>query len=144
MFHNGKSGVVRRQEKKTWKTQEEKNVPFSVAKLAQLIQDKADLERDLKHEYNTSSLMKENQVLQNMKENPKAFYSFARSRQKSRARIGPFLDPSTKTPNPHPDFTARVLSDQYTSEFVQPRLEWVVKILRNSSVHYMVGQSSLI
>ena len=98
----------------------------SVSKLARLIQDKAELERNLKYQYTTTNFVEENQVVSNMKKNPKAFYSFAKSRQKTRAKIGPFLDPITNIPNPDPDFTAQVLSDQYKSVFVQPRPEWVV------------------
>ena len=78
----------------------------SVSKLARLIQDKAELERNLKYQYTTTNFVEENQVVSNMKKNPKAFYSFAKSRQKTRAKIGPFLDPITNIPNPDPDFTA--------------------------------------
>ena len=62
----------------------------------------------------------------NIKKNPKAFFSFARSRQKTRSRIGPFLDSATGPTTPDPDFAAGVLSDRYKSVFVQPRSEWKV------------------
>ena len=61
-----------------------------------------------------------------MKTNPKAFFSFAKSRQKTKAKIGPFIDPATKQPNHSPDFTASQLSEQYSSVFVKPRQEWTV------------------
>ena len=64
--------------------------------------------------------------MSNMKENPKSFLSFAKSRQKKRSQIGPFIDPSTGSPNPDPDFAASVLSEQYRSVFVEPRPEWLV------------------
>ena len=61
-----------------------------------------------------------------MKENSKAFFTFAKSRQKTRAKIGPFIDTSIGHPNPDPDFAASVLAEQYKSVFVQPRPEWLV------------------
>ena len=94
----------------------------SVAKLVQLFQDKWELETQLKLEYSALSWKEESQALLNMKENPKAFFSFAKSRQKTRARFGPFQDPVTGLPNPDPNFAASVLSDQYNSVFVQPRI----------------------
>ena len=41
-----------------------------------------------------------------IKDNPKAFFSFAKSRQKTKARIGPFLDPISGKPNSNPEFAA--------------------------------------
>ena len=61
-----------------------------------------------------------------MKENSKYFFSFAKSRQKTKAMIGPFLDPTSGQPNPDPDYAASVLSDQYKSVFVQPKSQWKV------------------
>ena len=71
--------------------------------------------------------MEEDQAVFNMKSNPKAFYSFAKSRQKTKSKIGPFVDASTGQPNPHPEFAASELSRQYSSVFVQPREEWKVQ-----------------
>ena len=90
----------------------------SIPKITKLIQDKWDLEQQLKSEYSSLNKKDEDQALQNMKQNPKSFFSFAKTRQKTRARIGPFLDPSTGQPNPSPDFAASLLSDQYKSVFV--------------------------
>ena len=99
----------------------------SITKLSKLIQDKWDLEQQLKSQYISLNSQEESKVVVNMKKNPKAFFSFARSRQKTRTKIGPFLDPTTGSPNPDPDFAAGVLADQYKSVFVQPRPEWIVK-----------------
>ena len=71
--------------------------------------------------------MEEDKAVLNIKSNPKAFFSFAKSRQKTRSKIGPFVDPSTGAPNPHPEFAASELSKQYSSVFVPPRDEWKVK-----------------
>ena len=81
----------------------------------------------LNSEYAYSNYEEEKQAVINMKNNPKAFFSFGRSRQKTRARIGPLLDSATGHPNPDPDFAANVLSDQYKSAFVQARPEWSVE-----------------
>ena len=62
----------------------------------------------------------EAKVISDMKENPKAFFTFAKSRQKTHAKVGPFLDPSTGKLNLDPDHTAECLSKQYSSVFTQP------------------------
>ena len=98
----------------------------SSAKLTKLLQDKWDIETQLKSEYTSTSMMEEEQAVQNIKKNSKSFFSFARARQKTRARIGPFVDPATGHPNPSPDFAAKLLSDQYKSVFVQPRPECLI------------------
>ena len=99
----------------------------SASKLSKLLQDKWGIEVQLKAEYSAQSMYEEEKAVLNMKKNPKAFFSFAKSRQKTKARIGPFLDPSTGQPNPDPDFATSVLSDQYKSVFVKPRPDWVVE-----------------
>ena len=61
-----------------------------------------------------------------MKDNPNKFFSYARARQKTYATVGPFLDPDTSLLNLDPNYTAKVLSDQYNSVFTQPRPEWEI------------------
>ena len=112
--------------RKLCKIQRKIQVTSSPSKLSQLIQDKWELELELRSEYSTLNDKEEEAALQNMKENPKSFFTFAKSRQKTKARIGPFIDPATGSPNPDPDFAASVLSDQYQSVFVQPRPEWLI------------------
>lgn len=77
----------------------------------------------------------EAKALQNMKYNPKSFFIFAKTRQKTRPRIGPFLDLSTCQPNPNPNFAASLLSDQYKSVFVQPRQDWLVDNVKDFFTH---------
>ena len=50
----------------------------------------------------------------------------AKSRQKTQAKIGPFLDPDTAQLNLDPDHTAKCLSEQYSSVFTPPRPEWSI------------------
>ena len=61
-----------------------------------------------------------------IRQNPRAFFSFCRSRAKVKARVGPFLDPSTGQSNPSPEFAAECLRKQYESVFSPPRKEWTV------------------
>ena len=98
----------------------------SLQKLTRLVQDKWDLEKELKYSYLDTNRKEEDQAICNLRENPKSFYGFAKSRQKTNARVGPFLDPSSGQPNSSPDFAATLLSDQYKSVFV-PRPEWLVE-----------------
>ena len=62
-----------------------------------------------------------------MKSNVKAFFAFGRERQKTKARVGPFLDPISGAPNSDPQFAARILNEQYSSVFTRPRPEYEVK-----------------
>ena len=98
----------------------------SIHKLTKLLQDKQVLEEQLLQDYSAMNSMEENQAVLNMKSNPKAFYSFAKSRQKTRSGVGPFIDPASGSPNPDPEFAASELSKQYSSVFVPPRAEWKV------------------
>ena len=61
----------------------------------------------------------------------KAFYAYGRARQKTKARVGPFIDPDTGVPNPDPDYLAKVLSAQYSSVFVPTRPEYQVHNLED-------------
>ena len=99
----------------------------SIQKLTKLLQTKQELEQQLFDDYAATNTMEENQAVSNIKSNPKSFFSFARSRQKTNAKIGPFIDPLSGKPNPSPEFAASKLSEQYSSVFVQPRDEWKVK-----------------
>ena len=58
--------------------------------------------------YDTQGWEDENKVVNAMKSNPKAFFAYGRAKQKTKARVGPFLDPETDTPNPGPDFAAKL------------------------------------
>ena len=64
-----------------------------------------------------------------LKENPKAFFSFARSRQNTRAKVGPFMDPVSGMPNGSPDYCSKALQQQYESVFATPRPQWKVDSL---------------
>ena len=98
----------------------------SIHKLTKLLQDKCELEQQLLEDYTAVNCQEEDNAVFNMKSNPKSFFSFSKSRQKTRAKIGPFIDQSSGKPNPDPDFAAAELAKQCSSVFVEPRQEWLV------------------
>ena len=85
-----------------------------------------ELEKQLSLDYLATTNAEEDEAVYKIKSNSKAFFSFARSRQKVKARVGPFLDPDTGKPNQSPDFAAEALRQQYDSVFAIPRQDWVV------------------
>jgi hypothetical protein len=98
----------------------------SATRMAELLSAKQALEEELRCSYTTTGWQEEVEVVSRMKTNPKAFFAYAKARQQTRAKVGPFIDSRTGLPNPDPDFTAEQLSKQYSSVFVQPRAEWAV------------------
>ena len=114
----------------------------SIHKLVKLLQNKSDLELQLLEDYTAVSRAEEDQAVFNMKSNPKSFFSFSKSRQRIRAKVGPFIDPSSGNPNPDPSFAAEELAKQYSSVFVTPRPEWVISDAReffNKDIDSEVG-----
>ena len=53
----------------------------SIHKLTKLLQDKSDLEQQLLDDYASVNCQQEDKAVLNMKSNPKAFFSFSKSRQ---------------------------------------------------------------
>ena len=102
----------------------------SVQKLAELLQDRQDLEMELKDLYKNLTEESEAKVISEMKDNPKVFFSYAKARQKTHVKVGPFLDPDTGELNLDPDHTAECLSDQYSTVFTQPRPEWSIPCMK--------------
>ena len=84
----------------------------STEKLSKFLQQKSLLEQQLLDDYTAVNRQEEDQAILNMKSNPKSFFSFCKSRQNTKSRIGPFLDQVTGRPNPDPDFAAAELSKQ--------------------------------
>ena len=92
---------------------------------ALLIEIKA-LERFLLEDTAEKDRIDENTATEQIKKNSKAFYAFARSRQRAKAKVGPFKD-STGTINPDPTYTVEALKKQYSSVFSTPKLDKVVE-----------------
>ena len=93
---------------------------------SELLRKKWQLQRQLSDDYMASNKMEEDEAVLRIKQNPRAFFSFCRSRAKIQAKVGPFLDPATGKSNPSPDFAAECLRSQYNSVFSSPRKEWTV------------------
>ena len=123
--------------KKLGKVRQAIKTASSIHKLSALLQRQWELEAQLSSDYTSISNKEEDEAVLRIKQNPKAFFSFARSRQKTKARVGPFLDESGK-PNPSPDFSAEALRQQYNSVFAIPRPAWNVT---NFSEHFKAGNS---
>ena len=77
-------------------------------KKSKLLAEKWKLERQLAEDYTATNNAEEDEVVLRMKENPKAFFSFARSRQTTRAKVGPFLDPVSNQPIHHQTTAVRL------------------------------------
>ena len=97
----------------------------SISKLSELLQKMWELEAQLSSDYSANNDKEEDEAVLRIRENPKAFFSFARSRQKTKAKVGPFLDQDGR-PNPSPAFAAEALRQQYNSVFAHPRPAWKV------------------
>ena len=134
---------VDRMRKNIWrriaKVKEKILVASSIQKLTSLIQKKRELEEQLRNDYSAENSQQEDQAIFNLKSNANSFFNFAKSRQKTKARIGPFLDPTTGKLTPDTAFTAETLRQQYNSVFSWPRPEWVVK---DVGEHFCVGDSA--
>ena len=119
-----------RQRRNLWrklaKIKAKMKIATNIHKLTKLMQDRWDLESQLRDDYTASNNMEEDKAVFNIKSNPKSFFSFAKSRQKTQAKVGPFIDPVSKKPNPSPAFAAEELRKQYNSVFNPPRPEWLV------------------
>ena len=97
----------------------------STEKVADLLQRMWQLEGELSSDYTATNNRIEDEAVFKIKSNSKYFFTFAKSRQNTRAKVGPFLDDEGK-PNPSADFAAESLRKQYDSVFAQPRDSWKV------------------
>ena len=77
-----------------------------------LLQQKWIVQRQLSEDFIASNKIEEDEAVLRIKQNPRAFFAFCRSRSKIKSKVGPFIDPSSGKSNPSPDFSAEVLRDQ--------------------------------
>ena len=97
----------------------------STKKISQLLERLWELEGKLSQDFTATNNKAEDDAVFKIKTNSKYFFSFARSRQNTKAKVGPFLD-VTGNPNPSADFAAEALRKQYDSVFAKPRDSWKV------------------
>ena len=100
-------------------------------KKAKLLQQRWDLEKQLAEDFLAVNNAEEDGAVLRIKENPKAFFSFARGRMNTKSRVGHFMDPVTGSPNSSPDYCCQAVQQQYDSVFAVPMPQWVVGILED-------------
>ena len=79
-----------------------------------------DIEKKLMKSYHQQEAEQENRAVSNIKENPKYFYSYAKSFSKVKVGVGPLIN-SAKRLISDPLQMASILSEQYASVFSQPQ-----------------------
>ena len=67
----------------------------AVQRASRLLEYKQKLEKELKKQYDTQGWEEEYKVVKAMQTNIKAFFAYGKARQKTKAKVGPFLDPNT-------------------------------------------------
>ena len=110
---------------------------------AKLLQVKWDIEQELKDDYEAVNNAEEDEAVFRIKQNPKAFFSFARGRQNTRSKVGPFMDPGSGKPNSSPDYCCEALQQQYNSVFSPPRPMWKVQDFGEHFQHEEGDRSAL-
>ena len=126
----GRSKMHRKQKllwRKLKKIKHKMNKTLSVPKLVKLLTQKNVLERELKATYADLMSSSEAKAIKDIKENSGNFFAYAKARQKSKNKVGPFVNPDTGVLEADPDYSAKILSDQYSSVFNQPRPEWDIE-----------------
>ena len=73
-----------------------------------------------------SSLKRVEKYVNGMRKDRKVFFDYAKKRQKTFSKVGPFIDPSSGELNLDPDYAADRLSKQYSSVFNPPRPDWSI------------------
>ena len=86
-----------------------------ITRLKQLI---ANIEGALRVSHENERLANENRAIECIKTNPKYFFSFARSKSKTKTQIGPFEKDGVLIQDPHEK--AEILREQFESVFTRP------------------------
>ena len=74
----------------------------SCQKMSRLLETRRKIESELRNLYTRHNREAENRVIKEMKQNPNVFFSYAKARQKTKAKVGPLLDPSSGKLNCEP------------------------------------------
>ncbi len=91
----------------------------TAVRIAELLEQIRTLELQLTSEYEEKEQREEIKVLESIRSNPKSFFTYAQKGQKTREKIGPFVD-DTGNINTDPAFTVKALKKQYESVFSVP------------------------
>ena len=98
----------------------------SAVKMAKLITEKNEMEKELINDSKMRDEKEEKKACENISQNPKYFYTFAKRRQESKGSVGPFVDQQTGAINPDPLHTAEIMRNQYESVFSVPKTQSIV------------------
>ena len=122
--------VIRTMFRKKSKISKKILISKEVSEVHKLNCELTKVESNLKNEYDNWRSIKENQVINTISTNPKAFYKYANKKSKIKSVIGPLKN---KENEPITDTTeiAKILSDQFSSVFMAPLEEYKVNNLEN-------------
>lgn len=88
-------------------------------KLEKLNKRRGQIEIDIRDSIKEEALKKELEVINKIKTNPRAFYSYAKKKSKVITSIGPLLDQNKKLQS-DPTIMSNILQDQYKTAFSNP------------------------
>ena len=93
--------------------------PGHEEKLEKLNKKKATLEIQIRDSIRDEALKKEKEVVEKIKTNPRAFFTYAKKMSKTYTSIGPLLDSDNKLQS-DPAIMSNLLQQQYTKAFSNP------------------------
>ena len=99
--------------------------------LKKLNSDKTEIESAIKNSILNDRRKKEDAVLEKIKTNPKAFYTFAKQNSKVKCRIGPLKDSEGRL-STDPQEMSDILQDQYKNVFSNPDEKTNINIETNN------------
>ena len=94
-------------------------IPEEEEKLKRLEKRRCLLEIDIRDSIREEARKKEMQVIEKIKTNPRAFYSYEKKKRKTLTTIGPLLDSNNKLQS-DPKIMSNILQEQYKKAFSEP------------------------
>ena len=91
-------------------------------KIRKLECKKAEIEDKIKYSIETEEMRKEAEILEKIKVNPKAFYSYAQRKRKLKCKVGPLIDQNGNLQSDYKTM-ADILQSQYIKMFSKPSEE---------------------
>ena len=91
-------------------------------KVKKLEDQKIEVEAKIKYSIETEEARKEAEILEKIKVNPKAFYSYAQRKRKLKCKVGPLIDESGNLQSDYKTM-ADILQKQYIKMFSEPSSE---------------------
>ena len=115
--------------RKSWKRLQKLYKKLKIAntkvKVTAVLLEIKHIESSLLEETQHRDKSAEKKATDQIRKNSKAFYAYARSRQRAKAKVGPFKD-ANGCINPDLVNTVEVLKDQYSSVFSTPKPDMIV------------------